>query len=623
MAEIQKVREKQYSPITASFEIIYNNDLLGKFLQLISYCSVFLGIAIAWFSRTYNTHQLGIFFIYLGLAVQIGVLLIMLNTKRSYESKVLEANQKTNEYMLSFGFEVFAHLGDAIKSGVMSNLTGRLLLVGAEIIKRMGIIIGTTGSGKTVFLKGLLEQQLMLGGGAFITDAKGTIDELKRVFAMIVKWGRLKDFFVINFANLNNTHTIGILNSGSALMGKEIMMSLCENNDPKWRKVDETFIEAILKLLVYKRDNEGLILTFDEISNYMTLDRLLEEAKEYRHCDDIFVRDFVKYVTTKIEVNYNKFIKANETETAFWDQCTEKSQNADLQGVYEIGLASGNWYSAITTLGSNYGKIFNAKYPDVDMFEAVQNNKIVWVVLPTMESEETAKMIGKLLLGVIKSVADRKIKGSFEPKIPYLFLLDEFGSIGIRGFGRFMSKGRSLGMAMWLFFQSKAQIDMIDDGQALESKEILDNANTFCLMKNKDAELAEYLSKIVPKETILKLNHKERKNGTKGDELSKERDYQTEEQEALKPEYFSELSNGEMYLIQGANYYKAISCAPSEFTLSYREKDTSVHFPLIKVYPKRKFINDLRRNYSKIYLVNALYLQKETIKKTAKGRFIQ
>jgi intracellular multiplication protein IcmO len=608
MAEIRHVRERQYKPKKATFLEIYDQDILGDFLRYIPLAFIMIGVYISVFTaKVYETYEIGLYLIYLGLAIQSGVVFGLFSSRPTFESKVLESNNSKALYMLNFGRECYRHLGDAIKSGIVKNLTGRLLLISAEFVKRMGVVIGTTGSGKTVMLKGLLEQQLMLGGGLLATDAKGTIDELKRIFAMVVKWGRIKDFFVLNFANLNNTNTIGVLHNGSALMCKEILMSLVSNDDPKWRQVDETHIESVLKLLVYKRDNEGLILTFDVVTEYMTLDKLLDEAREYRSNNDIFVRDFVRYVTTKIEVDFYKFRKAKDEDKQFWEMCIEKSNNADLQGVYEVGLSCGNWFSVLTTLGSNYGKIFNAKNPDIDLFEAVQNNKIIWIVLPTMESEETAQKIGKLILGMIKSVADQKIKNSFEPVIPFLFLLDEFGSIGIKGFGRFMSKGRSLGMSMWLFLQSKAQLDIIDDGKALESKELLDNANTFVLLKNKDAELAEYLSKIVPKETILDLNHKEAKNFVSNRETSRERDYQAQQEDALKAEYFSELSNGEMYLIQGKDYYKGISCVPSDFSLSYREKDTQVHFPLNKTYPKEKFINDLRSKYSSIFRQNVYY----------------
>jgi intracellular multiplication protein IcmO len=608
MAEIKQVKEQQYVPSSAKFDEIYAVDIVGLFLKSYPIFALALGTLLVLVSKEYSVYELGLFFLFTGIIIQIIVSVALLSSKGgTFKSDVLIENNKDAEYMLDMGKETYKHLGDAIKSGINSNLTGRILLLGAEIIKRMGVVIGTTGSGKTVMMKGLIEQQIALGGGLFSTDAKGTIDELKRIFAMVVKFGRLKDFFVLNFANLNNTHTIGILHNGSALMCKEILMSLVSNDDPKWRQVDETHIESVLKLLVYKRDNEGLILTFNEVSNYMTLDKLLNEAIKYRNVNDIFVRDFVKYISTTIEIDYSRFKNAEDSNQEFWGQCVEKSQNADLQGVYEIGVACKSWYSVLTTLGSNYGKIFNAKYPDIDLFEAVQNNKIIWVVLPTMESEETAQKIGKLLLGLIKSVADRKIKSSFEPKIPFLFLLDEFGSIGIKGFGRFMSKGRSLGMAIWLFLQSKAQLDVIDDGKALESKEILDNANTVVLLKNKDAEIAEYLSKVVPKETILELNHKEMKTLARADGISQERDYQNKEEDALKAEYFSKLSNGEMYMIQGSEYFKGISCCPSDFNLSYKEKDTQVQFPLNKVYPKSKFINDLRSHYTKIYRQNIVY----------------
>lgn len=609
MAIHKSVEEHIYIPKESTFEEVYFNDgLMRLLLNIVSIGFVIIGSLIILFTSSYDSYKTAILMIIIGILTLIGIY-IALNMTEMEKSKVLSPNKKGAKYLLSFGVEIFQHLGSGPLSLTKKNLTGRIFLVSAEIVKRMGAVIGTTGSGKTIFLKGLLEQQTALGGGWFSMDAKGTVDELKNIYALVAKYMRLKDLYVINFANQNNSHSIAVLKNGSALMLKEIMSALIENNDPKWKKVDEDFMEAVLKLLVYKRDNEGLTLTFSEIGNYMTLDRLLSEAWMYKRVDDIFVQDFVKYVTTKLEVDYNKFVKADENDKEFFKHCKAQSQNSDLQGVYEAGLAAGNWQGILTTLGSNYGKILNVPEPDIDLFEAVQNNKMIWIVLPTMESEDTAKRLGKLFLGLIKSVADRKIKKSFEPKIPFLFLLDEFGSFAIVGFGRFMSKARSLGMSVWLFFQSQAQLDVVDDGKGLERKECMDMCNSMVILKNKDSELAEYISKIVPQNIVLERSYKEKRGGMLSDNSDrKEEDYQNTKEDAMKAYDFFKLKDGEAYFIFGEEYYKGVTTSPTDFKLTYKKYDIDVEFPLVKLYPKQKFINELRRYRPYIFERDLIYL---------------
>lgn len=520
----------------------------------------------------------------------------------------LVENKKGNFYHLNMAYEVKKFLGSGIKSLKQENLTGRFVLLHAEVVKRMGAVIGTPGSGKTVQLKGMLEQQTALGGGWCSFDAKGTIDELKNVYALVGKYGRLNDFYVLNFANKENSHSINLFASGTAFKLKENLVGLISSTDAKWQKVDEDFIEAIFKLLVFKRDNEDFIITFRELRKYLTLPKLVNEAWAYRkYTDDIGIYDFCSYVCTKIEIDIDEFLAAKENDKEFQKKLNDNANTQDKQGVYEVGLSAGNWQGIFTTLGSNYGNIFNAEDADVDLFEIVQNNKMLWIVLPTMDSESTARQLGKLFLGIIKDVADRKIKTSYEPKIPFLFLLDEFGSFGIVGFGLFMSKARSLGMAMWLYFQSIAQLDVIDDGKGLERKAILNMCNTFGVMKNNDKDLAVELSALVPEERFLQREYNEKKFWRNNKDTSATTSYQVDKREAFKAYNFSGLKDGEMYCFVGNEYYKAVSAAPSDFNLTYQKYNIRVNFDLIQVYPKNKFINDLRRYQASIFDDNLFY----------------
>jgi len=603
--------QRVYLPDEANFREVFREHIGFKVLIYIS--TTFLGLMgylIIIFSENSKMLLDGTFMLKTGIVILVLMLLgyFLSNDKDlSEENSPIVKNDKKHFYHLNMATIIREFKGSGQKSLVKHNLLNKYVLLGTETVKRMGAVIGTTGSGKTVQLKGVIEQQTALGGGWCSFDAKGTIDELKNIYALVGKYGRLNELYVLNFSNPKNTHSINFFNSGSAIMLKEIMASLIESSEDKWRKVDEDFIGAVLKILVYKRDNEDFILTFSEIKKYLTTSKLLDIAWQYRKTDDLLIEDFVSYFCTKIEIDFEKFISAKDNDHEFKELCIKNSTNDKFQGVYEIGLAAGNWESILTTLGSNYGNIFNSRNPDVDLFEVVQNSKMLWIVLPTMESEETARRLGKLFLGIIKSVADKKIKTSYEPKIPFLFLLDEFGSFGIVGFGLFMSKARALGMSVWLYFQSISQLDVIDDGKGLERKQILNICNSLVVMKNNDVELARELSALVPEEIFLDKEYKEKKFWRNRAETDSEMRFTKESKEAFRAHDFSKLKDGEMYFFLGDKAFKSVSIAPSDFNLTYKKFKTDVTFPLLKSYSKKELLNELREFSPNIFEEDIFY----------------
>lgn len=522
----------------------------------------------------------------------------------------LQKNDEKSKYQISFGREVKEFLGSGMLSLAPNNLTGRYILADGELIKRMGAVIGTTGSGKTVQLKGMLEQQLALGGGAFCIDAKGTIDELKNVYALVGKYGRLKDLYVINFANPANSHSINLLNNGKVLTIKEMLIELIDVSEDVWGQQMVSVLTNILKLMVYKRDFEKKNISFADLSEANNLSFLAKEAIKYKNNPSSWeenqdLKDFIAYVCTACNVIYSDFTKKTNKIgidgklTALDEKLITNSENPDLQGVIYFNSASSRWADVFTTLNSNYGRIMSSSYPDLDLYEAVSSGKIIWTVLPTVESEKTARMIGRLMLGLIKTVGDKKIKRSFEPKIPFLFLLDEFGSFGVKGFGRFMSKARSLGMSFYLYFQSIAQLDSIDDGKGLEKKEILDMCNILIVMRNQDEALPEVLSKKVPEE--ISLEHLiARDNSGMLDNKKKNNDenkiaYTVDKKQAFRGSDFSKLKDGEMYFFVGGDAYKCVAQAQTDFNLTYEKKNVDVVFALTKTFPKKLLINYLKK----------------------------
>lgn len=74
--------------------------------------------------------------------------------------------------------------------------------------------MATIGAGKSVLMKGLVEQYTLLGGGMMIVDGKGTDEFAKEIYGLVASLSREDDFVFLNFLDMDNTHTINPLLSG-------------------------------------------------------------------------------------------------------------------------------------------------------------------------------------------------------------------------------------------------------------------------------------------------------------------------------------------------------------------------------------------------------------------------
>ncbi|HIP13168.1 MAG TPA: hypothetical protein EYG73_10675 [Arcobacter sp.] len=525
-------------------------------------------------------------------------------------------NKKGVAYQLAIGKEVKRFKGSGVLSSNKKNLTGKFVLLDSESIKRMGATIGTTGSGKTVQLEGMFEQQVSLGGGAMVIEGKGTKDELKKLYAIVGKYNRLNDMYILNFSNLNNTHSVNIFKNTSADQLKEIFSELIENTEQTWKVVINDFVVSVLRLLVYKRDKYGINFGFNELSSSLSRNFLWDEAKRYRKViDDDTENDdllnFLRFFLGSFDmIDFNKFLtyddpiilkegvdtsSLNEEEQEvyfFWKLADESILEPRGQGSYELGLAIKNWSQIFITLGSTYKNIFNDSDPDFSLFEAVQSNKIIIVSVPSLQSDIKNKQVGKLLLGMIRAVALEKSLHTYESSIPYLFLFDEAGSYIVKGLARFMSKARALSMSIWLFFQSDAQLKDISDN---ERDEIFDMLHTLIIMKTLDPKIPEYLSKLVSKKYIIEQEFKENNRILPSmNKKENDKNFHIRESQQYTSHELSSMNEGEaITIISGVNT-SIVALPPSDMTLTFQKYNISSNLPIFTHMGKNIFIKNLK-----------------------------
>lgn len=582
----QELQEFTYSIKQDSFFDLVSNDLAVK-NTLFAFCII--GIFACFFNNFYLVLTMMIFSFTAVCALYLSPKSVDKQVKNVIE------NKSNNKYMLNIGTEIKKFYGDAVKSGKKQDNKITPILLDAEKIKRHGLIIATIGAGKSVLMKGLTEQITQLGGGCCVIDGKGTAEFAKEIFGIASAYGREGDFIYLNFLDMNNTHTINPLLSGDALALSEILNSLLDGEENEWKAKQKEFMEMVLKLLVYKRDNENLPIDFSTLSQYMSFSIILNEMVNYREqvYKDVVLDDLIIYVSTTIDMGYEEFLNASEDYIMEKYQLAEKNQ---AQGIYDVGMAVQQWRSIIIKLKSNYGRIFNTQTPDISMWEIVQRNKILFVTLPTMASDVTPRYLGKLILGLFKAVADQKARFAKEPEIPFVILADEVGSYMPEGFARLMSKSRALGISVFPIFQSFSQIDVVGKllgGESSERKELVDVIGTHIIMKSMSPEASEYYSKFVKKIKYLEKSYSIKRDFVDS-AMGAEQSYSIREEDAILHSEVTAMNNGEMMVILDGELYRAIAQAESSLLnygkkITYDGKNINAPLPISKYMPKLDF----------------------------------
>lgn len=605
--KVEYLEERFFIPDRETFRSIFIRDEMFRFwIYLIAIAGIFSSILILIGKGGYTADFIARTSISIIVLTACG-LYISRNKEGIKENENITVNEPTTKpYMLNIGFEAKKLYGSAVKTGKRPNNLVRPLLLNAEQFKRHMLIMATIGAGKTVFMKGMIEQQLKIGGGGLCVDGKGTAEFAKEIYGLCVALGREDDFIHINFLDMDNTHTINPLLAGNAEALYEILIALLAGEENEWKAKQKEFMKNILKLCVWRRDNEGLALDFSVLSEYMTLQKIVKDALKYREFayESTAIKDYVMFASSSIGIDYNEFLTKHGE--AFKKQCMEASGNTDLQGVYDASMSAQAWRGIITNLSSDYGRVFNSQHPTISMWEAVQRNKFIFVTLPTMASDTTPKDLGRLILGLIKGVSAEKAEKAVEPKIPFVCWFDEAGSYIIEGLGRLMSKSRSLGISIIPIFQSVSQINAVGKlvgNESTELTEIKDVTGTHILMKNINPEATEFYSKLIDEKKYIDMDYVDRREGIKGS-ISVEDRYKVEKEQAIKHKEVIAMNNGEMIVFNDGKMYRAVSITETSLAfgakITFEAKDMNAPIPITEYIPKGQFLKEAYQIYKNL-----------------------
>jgi len=277
-------------------------------------------------------------------------------------------------------------------------------------------LAATTGAGKSETLLGLSYNALSWGSGCVYADGKASSNVPFCLWSLARRLGREDDFLVLNFLTggadpfeamverdegrlpgkreLAQSNSMNGFADGSADFLLQLMASVipkATGEGQKWQQRALNMIDAVLRTLCYKRARGELDISVGTIRHYLALPNLVQlylEGREGKIPELAFLP-----IKAYFETGLPGFNPALAHDPALWEP-----------EVYnQHGYLTGEFARTLSMLMDTYGHIFQDKYPDADITDALQNNRILVVMIPSMEkSASEAAALGKLYVSEIR-----------------------------------------------------------------------------------------------------------------------------------------------------------------------------------------------------------------------------
>lgn len=323
-------------------------------------------------------------------------------------------------------------------------------------------IIGQSGVGKTVLGMNLLWQQTARGGGWLFIDAKLDKDVRDQLAYMARVFGREDEFYVMNVNDPENSHTYNPLLNG----------------DP------DEIASRLLNLLPSSDNNPGSDF-YKQSANYAltVLVGALQEAKKRYTFMDLAIMLQSAAAIGKVETLVPLDSQAFMVLQVFLDTFKKKGKDGVQVDTDKLKQILGGMSGRIAQFAQGkFGKVFNTTTPEIDLTDIVRNNKMCYVMLPTMAKDTAALNLGKMVLSDLRTaVAEMQgLTKSERPNPPFICFADEMGSYVMPGISRVFEQARSAGVMMIPAFQTFANLASVSP----EFEEmIIGNTWTKCFFK--------------------------------------------------------------------------------------------------------------------------------------------
>jgi hypothetical protein len=308
-------------------------------------------------------------------------------------------------------------------------------------------IIGTTGTGKTSFLKSLILQDIAVGHGVCVLDPHGDLIE---DILLCIPPRRVNDVILFDPADLEHPFGLNLFE--------------CNRNDPRERdRVTSTLMDTLYKLFSdsWGPRMEDLLrhsiqtLLYEPETTFLDLLLLLTEPEirpklKQRACEeDLILRNFWE----------------QQFHESYRDKNTGKWKNPDAQTDH-VG-------SSLNKIGRFLVNpvirhIIAQARSTINFREAMDSSKVILINLSKGDiGADNSSFFGSVLVNQLLLAALSRRDMPLKERRPFYLFVDEYQNFATRTFPELQSEGRKFKIVTTVAHQYRQQLDELNMGSTL------------------------------------------------------------------------------------------------------------------------------------------------------------
>ncbi len=319
----------------------------------------------------------------------------------------------------------------------ISKYMGYPVTVADHDVNHIILVLGTTGSGKTITLKRFYRRAITKGYPLIIIDGKPDEDNITWLMRFAKQHNR--QFYGFNCGNYLPYDPL--TNGGYTELKDKIISLKDEWSSDHYRSIAEDYLQATFQVLL-KSDKSFDLKAVVEYLNYEDLAILARSIKD---------KDLIKRVAS-----------------------LEQYDRKDITGLQaHLNIL----------IYSELGHFFEKNTSTFNLTDAIQQDAVVYFALPALSFPSFSQVLGKLVINDLKAVINR-----LNSKKSIFTVFDEFSVFAGQQVLNLVNMGRGKGVHAIFGTQGLADLDKVD---VTFKNQVLNCANTLICHRLNDQESSE------------------------------------------------------------------------------------------------------------------------------------
>jgi hypothetical protein len=423
---------------------------------------------------------------------------------------------------------------------------GEVFAITEKELNQHTLVVGTTGSGKTIFIILLILEAIRLGKPIIAIDGKGDADFIKK-FEQLAKQEGKKLYVFSDTSDM----TYNPIKQGTPTMVRDKIMALFEWSEPYYKNNCSRFLQLLIQIFdqyniprdlqhVYKYTDLTKLNNLLEQQHKVVIEKVpVVEAPKEQPKKDEDSGVLAAFEMAQENEKVKEGVQYKEVKTKVTDPVAQDFQ--ERLSTFPEDVFQGLQTQVGELIESDLGHLFEENGKGIDLREIVEEKAMVLFSIDGLAYRDYVKKLARFVIMDINNLCSHLYKTGRQPVFA---IFDEFSCYVNEEVVDIINKARGAGLEAVIGTQGLADIDKVNP---VLRRQIVNNCNLHVAMRVNEGDEAEILAKTIGtyEDVDLTIQTKEQSESEMGTSRQVERF-------KAHPNSIKDLTEGEAFIARRA-----------------------------------------------------------------------